>query len=204
MYVLVQLEDTIRIPPHMFAISQKEAITDELNRKLANRVIINTGLCICLSDITKIGKSFLYQSDGATHTLVNFRFVVFRPFIGEVIVGKIRSSSMDGVLVSLGFFADIIIPPHYLQDNSKFDETEQLWFWEYEDNKLFMDIGEKIRFKVKEELFVDTSPSGPTSTSNISGGDNTNTVTDNKRKIPYLIKGTINESGLGLISWWKE
>ncbi|CAG2117265.1 unnamed protein product [Medioppia subpectinata] len=68
MYVLVELSDSIRIPPHLFAISQREAISDELNRKLANRVIINTGLCICLFDITSIGKSFLHQSDGATHT----------------------------------------------------------------------------------------------------------------------------------------
>ncbi|CAG2163996.1 unnamed protein product [Oppiella nova] len=199
MYVLVELEDSIRIPPHLFAISQREAISDELNRKLANRVIINTGLCICLFDITKIDKSFLYQSDGATHTSVEFRFVVFRPFIGEVIVGKIRSCSRDGVLVSLGFFDDILIPPHYLQDCSLFDEKEQLWYWEYESNKLFMDIGEKIRFKVKEELFTDTSPAGPTAAANESTA-----LSENKRKIPYLIKGTINESGLGLISWWKE
>ena len=28
---------------------------------------------------------------------VHFRFIVFRPFIGEVLVGKIRSSSSDGL-----------------------------------------------------------------------------------------------------------
>ncbi|CAG2111296.1 unnamed protein product, partial [Medioppia subpectinata] len=135
----------------------------------------------------------------------HFRFVVFRPFIGEVIVGKIRSCSRDGVLVSLGFFDDILIPPHYLQDNSIFDEKEQLWYWEYESNKLFMDIGEKVRFKVKEEVFVDTSPVGPTAAASsvVASGDS-NSLGDNKRKIPFLIKGTINESGLGLISWWKE
>ena len=29
--------------------------------------------------------------------LVRFRFIVFRPFIDEVIVGKIKSSSSEGV-----------------------------------------------------------------------------------------------------------
>lgn len=40
MYVLVELKDSVRIPPNLFAVSQREAICDELNRKLANRVFI--------------------------------------------------------------------------------------------------------------------------------------------------------------------
>lgn len=67
------------------------------------------------------------------------------------------------------------------------DEKEQLWVWEYKTNDdkhdLFMDVGEKIRFKVKEEIFVDTSPPGPTGT--------TSEITNNadiQRKVPYLIK----------------
>ena len=42
------------------------------------------------------------------------------------------------------------------------DREEQVWVWEYEteDGKhdMFMDEGEEIRFRVVEELFVDTSP----------------------------------------------
>lgn len=45
---------------------------------------------------------------------VKFRYVVFRPFIGETLVGKIRSCSREGVHVSLGFFDDILIAPGFL------------------------------------------------------------------------------------------
>ena len=42
------------------------------------------------------------------------------------------------------------------------DREEQVWVWEYqtEDGKhdMFMDEGEEIRFRVVEEMFVDTSP----------------------------------------------
>ena len=40
------------------------------------------------------------------YVIVRFRFVVFHPFIDEVIVGRIRSSSADGVK---GTFIIIII-----------------------------------------------------------------------------------------------
>ena len=45
------------------------------------------------------------------------------------------------------------------------DETEQVWLWEYETDEgahdLYMDQGEEIRFRVTDEVFLDTSPSGP-------------------------------------------
>jgi DNA-directed RNA polymerase subunit E'/Rpb7 len=42
MYILVELKDSIRISPNLFNRPQTEAICDELNRKLANRVIIHS------------------------------------------------------------------------------------------------------------------------------------------------------------------
>lgn len=46
------------------------------------------------------------------------------------------------------------------------DENEQVWVWEYETDEgahdLYMDQGEEIRFRIVDELFLDTSPTGPT------------------------------------------
>lgn len=38
MFVLVELKDTIRIAPELFNLKLNEAIKDEINRKLANKV----------------------------------------------------------------------------------------------------------------------------------------------------------------------
>lgn len=50
------------------------------------------------------------------------------------------------VTVTLGFFEDVVIPPHKLQHPSRFDQMEQAWVWIYktEDgttHDLFMDAG---------------------------------------------------------------
>ncbi|KAI1239108.1 hypothetical protein IHE44_0012217 [Lamprotornis superbus] len=144
-----------------------ESIAEELNKKLANKVVYNVGLCICLYDITKLEDSYIFPGDGASHTKVHFRYVVFHPFLDEILIGQIKSCSQDGVHVSIGFFDDIVIPPESLQQPAKFDEAEQVWVWEYETEEgahdLYMDIGEEIRFRVVDETFVDTSPTGPSS-----------------------------------------
>lgn len=38
MFVLAELKDTVRIPPWKFKRKLNDAIADELNRKLANKV----------------------------------------------------------------------------------------------------------------------------------------------------------------------
>lgn len=60
-------------------------------------MVLNVGLCIALHDITKIDESFILPGDGASHTRVHFRYIVFRPFMEEILVGKIRNVSREGV-----------------------------------------------------------------------------------------------------------
>lgn len=199
MLTLVEMKDTVRIPPFLFHLKLNDAISEQLSVKYANKVVMNVGLCIALFEINKMGESYIIPGDGASHTTVHFNYIVFRPFLDEILVGKIRSCSREGVHVSLGFFEDILIPEDALQHPSRFDEREQLWVWEYvneetgEKHDLFMDRDEPIRFRVLDETFVDTSPTGPQTA---EGSD-----TEDKR-IPYSITGSINEAGLGLLSWW--
>ena len=101
--------------------------------------------------------------DGSSHTRVRFRMLVFRPDLDEVIVGKIKNCSKEGVHVSLEFFDDILIPAESLQFPSRYDDSESVWIWEYpledeEHHDLFMDAGEQIRFRVTSESFVDSGP----------------------------------------------
>lgn len=108
--MLVEMVDTVRIPPWQFERKLNDSIAEELNKKLANKVVYNVGLCICLFDITKLEDAYVFPGDGASHTKVHFRYVVFHPFLDEILIGKIKGCSPEGVHVSLGFFDDILIP----------------------------------------------------------------------------------------------
>ncbi|TGZ52274.1 DNA-directed RNA polymerase III subunit RPC8 isoform X1 [Temnothorax longispinosus] len=202
MFVLAELKDTVRIPPSRFQYKLNDVVTDELNRKLANKVYKDVGLCITLHDITKIEESYIFPGDGASHTKVTFRFIVFRPWIEEILIGKIRSCSPEGIHVTLGFFEDVVIPPHKLQHPSHFDQMEQAWVWIYKENgkthNLFMDAGEVIRFRVVKEIFTEAPlSSAPNAPRDISEKPEANNVA------PYTLHGSIDEPGLGLVTWWE-
>ncbi|CAF1041139.1 unnamed protein product [Adineta ricciae] len=196
MFVVATLDDTVSIAPHLFNEQLSTIVAEELDRKLANTIFQELGLCICLYDILSMGDCILLPSDANFHIKVKFRYVVFRPNIDEILV--------DGITVTLGFFDDILIPSTKLQHPSRFIEAEQTWAWQYETgdetHDLVMEIGEEIRFRVVQEIFEDTAPKESPN----SGASITQTANDDDKKIPYTIIGSISEPGLGLKSWWTE
>lgn len=199
MFLLAKFKDTIRVPASHLGKPIEEVLAEELNKRFSNKVVLNVGLIICLHDIVDIGESHIYCGDGAIHTRCVYRMIVFRPQVGEIICGTLKSSSKEGLNISLGFFDSILIPPAQFNEPSIFNEVDQTWTWNYEDDGqthvLVLEVGEQVRFRVYGEQFVDVSPHGPTNALAAP-------TELNKTEVPYTIIGSICESGLGLVKWW--
>lgn len=175
-------------------------------------MLLNVGLCIALKDIIRVGDSIILPGDGASHTEILFRYIVFRPRSGDIITGKIRSCSREGVhgsfrfniftifpfkiiyfsfflfaiTVTLGFFDDILIPPTALQHPSRFEEAEQAWIWEYPlDGGETHDLYMDIGEPIKFRVSGDVfEESSPVGPPN---SDKPSTSNQNEIKTPYRI-----------------
>jgi DNA-directed RNA polymerase III subunit RPC8 len=71
-------------------------------------------------------------------------------------------------------------------------------------NTNFRNIIIWIRFRVKDELFHDTTPTGPPKTNNQIATTSTIPIREEEKKSPYSIIASIDEPGLGLLSWWNQ
>ena len=56
--------------------------------------------------------------DGGAHVNVEFRMIVFRPFKGEVLTGRISSATAAGVKVRTDFFDEVFVPAAALFEGS--------------------------------------------------------------------------------------
>lgn len=111
------------------------------------QVLLDVGLCISFYDFIRVDDGYIYPAEGCAHQRAEFHLVVFRPFVGEVISGRVTSCSREGVKVSLGFFNDIIIPSYLLQSPSEFDPVKSVWVWRYEeaDAEFVLGANEEVR-----------------------------------------------------------
>ena len=147
-------------------------------------------------------------------------------------MGKIHSSTPNGMRVTMGFFDDIYIPAAFIPTPSAFDHADQTWFWvqdpqseqEQQDplsvpreDRAYLDNNEPIRFRVESDHFSDPEP-GPK-----KKGDEAEEVVEKPGLAPFVItvsetsqtdcleaeadplvfqQAGITSSGLGLPVWW--
>ncbi|CAG8532537.1 10505_t:CDS:2 [Ambispora leptoticha] len=222
MFILSVFKDTVKIEPQNFRKNKYDAITDELNQKYANKVVQDIGLCICLHDILEAGEEFVHPGigNGASFVKVKFRLIVFRPFIGEVLVGKIKCCLPTEIKVTMGFFDDIKIPRALLRELTSFQPSEQAYLWKGHGHEYWLDNQDVIKFRVVGEIFTDTAPKQPPGAPRTVAGTGSGGVgvggpiTDTNPSIiiggnssrtpPYSIIGSIQEDGLGLPEWWSN
>ncbi|GAA5994435.1 DNA-directed RNA polymerase III subunit RPC25 [Rhodotorula paludigena] len=226
-------KDVIRVEPRDFHKDPAEAIREEIHRRYANRVIPNVGLCISLLDILSSSEGAVLYGDGCLYYRCEFRLVVFRPYIGEALVARVKSQSPDGIVVTLGFFDDIHIPPNLLADYTTFDHERRAFFWVPsdqsggprptvkellsldEEQKLYVSRKDWIRVRVEEEHWDDTSPtSGKVKTPATvaagapgAGQEGQQPVADQVRtngKAPYSLICSMAEDGMGVLDWWAD
>jgi DNA-directed RNA polymerase III subunit RPC8 len=67
MFVLAELEDTVKIVPNDFKKDNLNAVTDVLNEKYANKVVQEVGHCICVHDILNVTEGFILYLDGCSY-----------------------------------------------------------------------------------------------------------------------------------------
>ncbi|TFK20256.1 hypothetical protein FA15DRAFT_625685 [Coprinopsis marcescibilis] len=209
MFCLAIIKDTVPIHPQHFAVPADEAITAELNKKYANRVLHDVGLCIAVFDLTEVGDGRVRYGDGFLWYHVTLRMTVFRPFVSEVIIAKVKSSDEDGIRLTMGFFDDMYIPAMYLPQPSAFDPNERAHFWLPDSDlttttelldtptsdRMYIDQNEVVRVRVEQDEFFDDEP-GPVKV--VEGVVQERT----RARPPYTIVCSIAEQGLGPIAWW--
>lgn len=178
-------------------------------------MIINVGLCVSVFDLLETGDPYVHSGEASAFVKVTFRCIIFRPIIGEVIKGRIRSSSEEGIHVSIGFFDDILIPATCMREEMYFEPSEQVWLWKYdEETKMYLDNGEQISLRILNEQFTESAPlqkdalmAARAASLNPMSRNNEESVEELSLKpssTPYKIIASIAEDGLGPLKWWQN
>lgn len=203
MFVLVLIDDDIPVRPADFKHDCRTQLKRQIQCKYVDRVIPNVGLCVEFYEFVRIRDALIYPGDGMdgvccgeAYFKVEFNLIVFRPSVGEWLVGSIRETTHEGIKVSLKFFEDVFIPSSNLRTPFLFDEVKKCFAWQYkieETNEVINYFYEKdalIRFRVVSVQFPEVR--GP----------------QEKAKgpcdPPMKLIGAVDMDFLGCTAWWPE
>ena len=144
-------DSSVIVPPWNLGKSENESVTQEIESLYIDKVIPELGLCTTLFEVCSIHGGVIYPGEGSAHYEVEFRVAVFRPFVGEILEGKVlNTTDANGVRLTFGFFHDVIVLPDegINRETTKWNDSLDGGYWTIEDEK---DDLEEVEEEEEEE-----------------------------------------------------
>ncbi len=188
-------------PPQDLALPAREAVAAALRAAFVDKVVHGTGLVVSLYDLLEVEGGTVYPSDGGAHYTATFRAVVFRPFVGEVLEGRVRAQDPEGLEVDLGFFGDVRVPRALLpgEPAATWGAAADEWSWASEGKPLFFVRGNVVRVRVHAVSFR-ALPTAAEAAAAAGGGAGAGGAPP-RPHVPMEVVARADKEGLGMLFW---
>ncbi len=146
MYMKVQREDVVRIPPERLG-EDIDALARELTRTtLEGKVGVDRSLTLIASNIERVGEGRIVHGDGAVYQTVKYDAVVFVPQIQEITDGTVVEILKFGAFVRFGPLDGLLHISQVMDDRVDVDEEGQRLIGK--DSKRDLRMGDKVRTRI--------------------------------------------------------
>lgn len=146
MFKLIELQDTIRIPPETFGNPLETVGRDQVKAKYEGIVDEELGYVIAVTrvEVSPIGK--IIPGDGATYHKVAFSLLTFYPVIQEVVEGDVVEIADFGAFVRIGPVDALLHVSQLMDDYISYDEKQGVLLGKETKRKLA--AGDQVRVRI--------------------------------------------------------
>lgn len=102
MFYLVEVEDHIRVEPRHFGLPTKEAVEKQLKESYVNSVTKELGFVVSVVSVDKVDDGVIIPGDGAPFYRSNFKLLVWKPELHEIVYGTIVEIANFGAFMQIG------------------------------------------------------------------------------------------------------
>ena len=146
MYKMVERVDTVRIPPKLLGNSLKEVVEDLTHESFEGKIDKENNLTILATDIEPVGSGRIVHGDGAVYQQVQFKALVFKPELHEVVQGKVCEVLRFGAFVRFGPLDGLLHISQIMDDRIDIDESNNRLVGK--DTKRDLRTGDIVRARI--------------------------------------------------------
>lgn len=126
MFYLIEVEDFIRVEPRLFGLPTKEAVEQQLRETYANHFDKELGSVVAVAGVNKIEEGIIIPGDGAAYYKSDFKLVVWKPEMQELVNGIITEITNFGAFINMGSMQGMIHISQTMDDYVSFSKSNTL------------------------------------------------------------------------------
>lgn len=126
MFYLVKVEDYVRVEPKLFGLATAEAIKEQLQETYSGFQDKELGTVVSVLDVLKVDEGVIIPGDGAAYYRSEFKLIVFKPELQELVYGIIDEITNFGAFINIGAAKGMIHISQTMDDYVSFSKSGTL------------------------------------------------------------------------------
>jgi len=146
MYGMVNLEDTVRIPPNKFDKDLDEVVTKIVQDTFEGAMRKKYGIIVVADNIKPVGSGIVIHGDGAMYQKVSFDALVFKPDLQEVLDAVVCEIVEFGAFCHIGPLDALVHMSQIMNDYVEVDSDNEVITGK--EKKLMLKTNDLVRARV--------------------------------------------------------
>jgi DNA-directed RNA polymerase subunit E' len=146
MFKILTIKDEVRVNPTKFDLPLEEAVKQSLQDQHEGNVHPEFGVYLTVTDVISIGEGSIVPEDGAIHYPAEFKVLVYRPEINEIVIGEVVDITEFGAFTRIGPLDALIHVSQIMDDKIAYDSKGSIFTGKKSGNKL--KEGDLVRARV--------------------------------------------------------
>jgi DNA-directed RNA polymerase subunit E' len=126
MFYVVELEDYVRVEPKLFGIPTLEAVEKQLKETYKDYYDREIGKVVSVISVSQVKEGILIPGDGAAYYQTNFKLLVWKPEMHELVFSIVSEITNFGAFMNLGVMKGMIHISQTMEDYVSFSKTNNL------------------------------------------------------------------------------
>lgn len=126
MFYIIEVEDHVRVAPKLFGYSTPEAVAKQLNETYIGKYDREMGQIIEVIEVTNVTDGTIIPGDGAAYYFSEFKLLVWKPELHELVFGEIEEITNFGAFINMGVREGMIHIGQTMDDYVSFSKQNSL------------------------------------------------------------------------------
>lgn len=126
MFYIIDVSDYVRVEPKLFGLDTQTAIEEQLQTTYEDYHDEEIGEVIAVISVANIGEGVIIPGDGAAYYNADFKLLVWKPELQEIVNGTIDEITNFGAFIDLGVMRGMIHISQTMEDYVSFSASNTL------------------------------------------------------------------------------
>ncbi|MBW3582832.1 MAG: DNA-directed RNA polymerase [Euryarchaeota archaeon] len=156
MYRIVEMTDTVRIPPDKMGGEMKKVLEELVHESFEGRMTKTHGITVLTTDVEPLDEGTIIHGDGAIYQRVKFNALVFRPDVQEIVHGIVCEVVEFGCFVHIGPLDALVHMSQIMNDYVSVDLVNERLTGK--ETKRALEVGDDVRARIVTASLNELSP----------------------------------------------